>query len=159
MFLLDFRETTLAQYASFPEQQMFGSLIHGSLAFSSSNNVANNDINLLIISNNGQSDEISGFIVFFLGKQTYQDQTSCYGSYSKTNWNNDSWVNNKIVFKINNETNLFKIHVPTLCIHAGFHVVVKTNIFIFHFHILPHYYKIYIFIKGLNYMIVKFHVV
>lgn len=131
---------------------MFGSLIYDSLPFSSSNNVANNDTSLLIILYNSQRDEISGFIVFFLGKQTYHINTrhQCYGFYSKTSWNNDSWVNNKIVFKINNETNLLKIHVPTLCIHAGFHVVLKTNIFIFNFHIFPPYFKIYIFIKGLN---------
>ncbi len=69
---------------------MFGSLIHDSLPFSSSNNVANNDIHLLIISNNGQSDEISGFMVFLLGKQTYQHQTSVLQFLlKKTNWNND----------------------------------------------------------------------
>lgn len=65
---------TLLHIKSFSEQQMF--LIHDCVLFSSSNNVANNDINLLIISNNGQSDEISTSILFFLGKQTYQHQTS-----------------------------------------------------------------------------------
>lgn len=43
---------------------MFVSMIHDTVSFSSSNNGANNDLNLLIISNNSQSEEISAFIVF-----------------------------------------------------------------------------------------------